>query len=234
MRIEIGVENNYENKSIAWALDFPGCYAYGADGALALVNFPAAFIGYKERVQARAEESWVDFDDIDIHVAETFDCYPFADSGLPSATGRTVTAFWQSDWKPLSNTEIDQGLEWLEWSREDLISLTRNLSDKKLDMEYTGEKWSIRGILNHIADSDVYLLDRLNIGAGQSTTLPIDTFRKLTATRSLFETTMRGLVGKHLVNGKDGSFWSPRKVIRRAAWHEVDHINHILRLLNEN
>jgi hypothetical protein len=42
------------------------------------------------------------------------------------------------------------------------------------------------------------------------------------------------LNGDRLVTGKDGTFWSPRKVLRRAAWHEVDHINHIFRLLNEN
>jgi hypothetical protein len=234
MRIEIGLENGYENKSIAWALDYPGCFAYGADGAAAIMAFPRAFIGYKERIQAKASESWINFDDIDVHLAETFENQKVDGSILPKAGGKNVTAFWQVDWKPLTETEIEQGLQVMAWSREDLIALTRNLPEERMDREVPGEKWNIRGILNHVADSELWLLDRIGIGPSESATLPAETYRQLAATRRLFDQAMRELVGKNLVNGKDGSFWSPRKVLRRAAWHEVDHINHIFRLLNEN
>jgi len=234
MRIEIGLENGFENKSIAWALDYPGCYAYGQEGAAAILAFPRAFIGYKERVKAKAEKCWIDFDDIDVHLAETFECYQIDNDTLPSATGRTVTAFWKVDWKPLTDLEIERGLLVMQWSRQDLIDLTRNLSDDVMDRERPGEKWSIRGILNHLASSELWLLDRLNIGFSESTTLPADAYRRLDATRGIFERALRGLANKSVVNGKDGSFWSPRKVLRRAAWHEVDHINHIFRLINEN
>ena len=33
MHIRIGLENGDENRSVAWALDFPGCFAYGADSS---------------------------------------------------------------------------------------------------------------------------------------------------------------------------------------------------------
>lgn len=234
MRIEIGLENGFENKSIAWALDYPGCFAYGAEGAAAILAFPRAFIGYKERVTARAKENWITFDDIDVHLAETFECYQVDADNLPKAAGKNVTAFWQVDWKPLTDLEIERGLEVLSWSREDLIGLARNLPAERLDRDVPGEKWSIHGILDHLATSELWLLDRLNLSYAQSTTLPEETFRRLEATRRLFERAIRDLAGKNLVNGKDGSFWSPRKVLRRAAWHEVDHINHIFRLLNEN
>jgi hypothetical protein len=29
----------------------------------------------------------------------------------------------------------------------------------------------------------------------------------------------------------DGEFWSPRKALRRALWHERDHIDHINKLI---
>ena len=29
----------------------------------------------------------------------------------------------------------------------------------------------------------------------------------------------------------DGEIWSPRKLLRRALWHELDHIGHIYKLL---
>jgi hypothetical protein len=40
-----------------------------------------------------------------------------------------------------------------------------------------------------------------------------------------------GLEGKHQVVGVDGEFWSPRKILRRALWHERDHTEHIKKLL---
>jgi hypothetical protein len=234
MRIEIGLENNYENKSIAWALDYPGCFAYGSEGTAAIMAFPRAFIGYKERVEALAGQNWIDFDDIDIHLAESFDCHPVDADQFPAAAGRTVTAFWQVDWKPLTADEINHGLDVMTWSRKDLIGLTRDLPAERLDKELPGEKWNIRGILDHVATTELWLLDRLNILMSESATLPEDIFRRMEATRNIFERTLRDMEGNGLVNGKDGTFWSPRKVLRRAAWHEVDHINHIFRLLNEN
>jgi hypothetical protein len=42
------------------------------------------------------------------------------------------------------------------------------------------------------------------------------------------------LEGMSKVVGKDGEFWSPRKVVRRALWHERDHTFHILKLLQND
>jgi hypothetical protein len=33
------------------------------------------------------------------------------------------------------------------------------------------------------------------------------------------------------VVGQDGELWSPRKLLRRALWHEMDHIKHIQKLI---
>jgi hypothetical protein len=33
------------------------------------------------------------------------------------------------------------------------------------------------------------------------------------------------------VVGVEGEMWSPRKVLRRAVWHERDHTEHIRKLL---
>ena len=33
MLIRIGIENNIEGRTLVWALDYPGCFAYGADEA---------------------------------------------------------------------------------------------------------------------------------------------------------------------------------------------------------
>jgi|GEM_PF-3187094 hypothetical protein len=40
-----------------------------------------------------------------------------------------------------------------------------------------------------------------------------------------------GLEASDKVVGVDGEFWSPRKVLRRAIWHERDHTAHSKKLL---
>ena len=39
------------------------------------------------------------------------------------------------------------------------------------------------------------------------------------------------LAGANQVLGVDGEFWSPRKLLRCALWHELNHIAHIIKLL---
>jgi hypothetical protein len=34
------------------------------------------------------------------------------------------------------------------------------------------------------------------------------------------------------VTGVDGELWSPRKVLRRALWHERDHTDHLRKVLD--
>ena len=84
----------------------------------------------------------------------------------------------------------------MKWSRQDLVDLTRDLSAERLDQEVPGEKWSIRGILDHLATSELWLLDRLNTGFAETSTLPEDIFRRMDATRNIFERAMRDLAGR--------------------------------------
>jgi len=37
--IQIGMERNVEGRTIAWALDYPGVFTYGADDAEALTAY---------------------------------------------------------------------------------------------------------------------------------------------------------------------------------------------------
>ena len=48
--IKIGLENNPRGRSQAWALDYPGCFAYGKDGSEALLNVPAAVLAYRDPI----------------------------------------------------------------------------------------------------------------------------------------------------------------------------------------
>ena len=77
MIFRIGLENNNEGiRSIAWALELPGCFACGADGDSALdgpfrrtARLPEAWIAKHESTP------WLNIDTIELHVEDTWTDY---------------------------------------------------------------------------------------------------------------------------------------------------------------
>jgi hypothetical protein len=61
--------------------------------------------------------------------------------------------------------------------------------------------------------------------------IPEAPLEKLEKVRASLVTTLPKLEAVKKVLGVDGEFWSPRKILRRALWHERDHIDHIRRLI---
>ena len=52
MLFRVGIENNNEGyRSIAWALEHPGCYAYGDDADEALENLSTAIREYSHWIE---------------------------------------------------------------------------------------------------------------------------------------------------------------------------------------
>ena len=73
MIFRIGIENNNDDRTIAWALDHPGCFAYGGDTEEAQQNFLRSARTYREWI-AQHEEPWLD-EGVELFVEETFDTY---------------------------------------------------------------------------------------------------------------------------------------------------------------
>ncbi len=230
MRIRIGLENNYQGRSLAWALDFPGAFAYGADGSEAILNLPRGLLQYQTWANRHAGREWVALGDFDLRLEETWQVYTINRQMEPAEEGYEVNAWFRDDWRPLSEGEIERGLELLRWSRADLLAVAGELPQEKLDAEYPGERWSIRGVLMHIGGAEWWYLDRLGLAMERSE-LPKDAFARLAVTRGRLEEVLPRLAGSKQVVGVDGEFWSPRKLLRRSLWHELDHIAHITKLL---
>ena len=55
MIFRIGIENNNDDRSIAWALNHPGCFAYGRDAEEAQSNFPQAARDYAAWIARHGE-----------------------------------------------------------------------------------------------------------------------------------------------------------------------------------
>jgi hypothetical protein len=61
--------------------------------------------------------------------------------------------------------------------------------------------------------------------------VPEEPFTRLEKVRTHLNKVLFKLDGVNHVVGADGEFWSPRKLLRRALWHERDHVDHIRKLI---
>lgn len=231
MRISVGLELDNEGRGVAWALDFPGCFAYGAEGPDAVISLPRALVEYESWVEKHAGPGALVLGDFDLRVVDTWQVYTINDQYDAAEGGYAVNAWFRQDWKPLDADEIERGLTLLDWSRADLLDIVAGLSDAQLDRSYAAERWSIRGILKHVGSAEWWYLDRLGLAGIERGALPKDAVERLASLHERIRQALPDLAGKELVLGKEGELWSPRKLLRRLLWHEIDHREHILKLL---
>lgn len=232
MHIRIGLENGDENRSVAWALDFPGCFAYGADSSEALVRVVPAYLAYRSWIRHHGGLPGLPEDrELDLKLVESWNVY-WIDEDFEKGPGKpyAVNAWFHEDWKPLTRAEGRRAAALLKWAREDLLAALAGLTAAELDAERPGERWSIRGIARHVANAEWWYLERLGLAGVERAALPEDVLERLAAVRARLLHVLPDLEGLDLVVGRNGEFWSPRKLIRRALWHERDHTDHILKL----
>lgn len=111
MIFSIGLENNIEGRSMAWALGHPGCFAYGKDGPAALDAAPQAVHDYITWIAAHTSPSWLEPGEIETRLDETFEGYTIGESFDLTREGYEVNAWFRHDWKPLSAEEVERGLQ---------------------------------------------------------------------------------------------------------------------------
>ena len=226
----IGLENNAEGRSQAGVLGHPGCFAYGVDGDAALLAVPQAITQYRQWITAHTSQTWLVEDGNEYHLDETWECYTINDQYELAQEGYEVNAWFRHDWIPLSPEDIQRGLLLLAWGREELQKTVTNLRADVLDCTYPNERWSIAGILKHIGGAEWWYQDRLGLAFPRQE-VPEDPFERLEIVRANLVHSLPGLAGSKQVMGVSGEFWSPRKLLRRAVWHEYDHTQHIKKLL---
>jgi len=233
MRIDVGVENNFDGRSLAWALDYPGCFCYGKDASEAVIGLPRALLDYQAMIAKHARDAWVRLDDFDIRLVEAVEDRFMDDDYQYASEGRLVQAFFRHDWKLINRLEVDRAVLILRWSREELLGLLQGMDEAQLAYHPEGERWSLEGIAAHVATAEWWLLDRLGLAAGvlPRADLAKTAVDRMAQTRAAVEKTLPQLAGMDRVVGKEGELWSPRKVVRRMLWHERDHIQHIQKLL---
>jgi hypothetical protein len=234
MIFQVGIENNNEGRSIAWALEHPGCFAYGIKGDAAATNLEGALDKYAGWILRHDSNTWLNFsmDEIELAVNGTWNVYYIDDELNLSneAEGYSVESFFPYDWKPLTTGEIKHALDMLSWSRDDLFRTVYGLSEAKLNQTFVGERWSINGILGHVGGAEWWYMERLGIAFPRAD-VPEIPMPRLEKVRKQLNAELLKMDGVKQVVGVDGEIWSPRKVLRRALWHERDHMEHIRKLI---
>jgi hypothetical protein len=225
----VGLENGVEGRSLAWVLGHPGCFVYGADGEAALEEVPQAIQAYGDWIVEHGGERWLPDTPVEFELAETWERYDVDQAFEVMEEGWSINAWFQHDWKPLTADDVARGLKLLALSRADLLEAVDGLDGTALDVHLPGQRWSIRGILGHVGGAEWWYLDQLGLAFPRAL-VPEDVFERLRVVRVHLNDVLPELVGSRQVVGTDAEFWSPRKALRRAVWHERDHTDHIRQL----
>jgi hypothetical protein len=92
-----------------------------------------------------------------------------------------------------------------------------------------GEQWSIEGVLEHVAKSEWWYLDRLGLAFPREG-IPEDAKLFLREVHAHMLVTLPELQKRGGAVTLAGETWSARKVLRRSLWHRRDHTAHIAKL----
>jgi hypothetical protein len=234
MQIRIGLENNIEEgRFLAYALDFPGAFSYGVDESEALIRLPKALLDYEKWIRDHTDDSWLSLTNLDLRVVDRFTTFNINEDYqvIPAGQGYQTNAWFQDDWRPISEEEIRHSLKIFHWQREELLAGLSTLSDEVREMGRPGQRWNINGIANHIANAELWYLSRLGLTSLRREDLAAKPEDRLAQTEALVDQFFPTFKDEGNVKGIDGEFWSYRKIVRRTLWHQRDHIEHIKQLV---
>lgn len=226
MLIRVGMEKYPGNNFTAWALDFPGCVAYGKDEAEALLTLPRKLLEFDYWVRLHTDDPWFELDSMDFHVDETFVVSQTNCQGMEYE----VNAFFKDDQRPLSEAEVSQALQVIGWQQDELLAGIEFVGEEQLNRVETGQRWSIMGILRQLANAEVRYLQNFGVETSQ---IPRDT-DPISAINQSFEAVIEALsdlAGDSRVVDFAQESWSARKLVRRLLWLRRDHIDQVRQLL---
>lgn len=195
---------------LASVAGLPGCIGTGATREAAIANARKAFRAYRDLLEARgvSAEHWKDIDPETLPVADA----P-ANGLLP---GEEI---------PLEEHETRDFLHQFEASRAALISLVKGLSADEIEKKPNSSMWSVREALEHIMQTDITYLSRLE-------KWPNDPFGALQAAHRIafqrFSVMEPGDWVDHEVMGRR---WTTKRVMRRLLEHELEHYLHIKEIM---
>lgn len=220
--IQIGIERNVEGRTLAWALDYPGVFTYGADDAEALIRIPRQILTFESWLNFHTDQPWLQLEGLDMHIDETFEAFQVeVDGGI-----HEVHAFFRSDLIPLTEEDVRQALLIYNWQREELLAGVETLPVEILKHEFEGQRWTIEDILAYIARVESWYFSHLGIEFHQPAESG-DPMKLLEVSAAETNRCLPDLTGFDQVFELRQEKWSARKLVRRLLWHQRDQIDRI-------
>lgn len=209
-----------QNLWIAHVPDLPGCFASNENRETAIQAIPAAIDNYIDWCKKHGIR--ITGLSAPMIVSEVIRAWEFED-------GHMVNAFFAADRPPLIGAEIQEFKLLLDVTSKDLLALVEEIELEDANKILPGERWSIEGILQHVAKSDWWYLDRLGLAFPRDG-IPADAELFLREVHAYMLVMLPELQKRGGVVVLAGETWSARKVLRRSLWHRRDHTAHIAKL----
>lgn len=209
-----------ERNWIAHVPDLPGCFSQHQQREQAIAQVPQTVQDYLKWCQGHS--LFVSGLSGPMIVSEVIRAWDYE-------YGEEVNAFFASDRPPLALEEMREIEELLRATRIDLHKAIAEVDFSDLDVQIPGERWTIRGVVEHVAQSENWYLDRIGL-ALPSVQVPPDPMDQLEQIRDHCLKMLPELVKRTGVVTLAGETWSSRKVVRRMLWHERDHTDHIRKM----
>jgi predicted RNase H-like HicB family nuclease len=212
---------------IVWMLDLPACFSSAKTKKEALERAPDRIAQYYSWITDHDPSISVPEGPFEIEIVETFRSF-----ACPEDPEYLVNAFFEDDRRPLTVWDVDVALRLFNWTRQDLQNVLESARPDQLFTTIDNEVHkSILGVVGHIAQAENWYFNHLDLGLEPSV-LPEDVLERLEAVRENTHSQLVKLIGVDTIVEHLGEHWSPRKVVRRALWHERDHTQHIRKLLS--
>jgi predicted RNase H-like HicB family nuclease/uncharacterized damage-inducible protein DinB len=209
-----------EGRWIAHVPDLPGCFTWNEGRDAAIQAVPDAVDGYI--AWAKGHGLRITGLSAPMQVSEVIRAWEFED-------GKMVQAFFATDRPPLHSEELREYRALLEATLRDLAVVLEDISPDDMQQTFLDERWSIAGVVEHIARAERWYLDRLGL-AFPLAEMPTDPIEAVMAVHQHMLTSLERLVERNGVVAVRGEAWSSRKVLRRTLWHRRDHHEHIQKL----
>lgn len=227
MLVRIGLEYGVNSQMLAWALDYPGCYAYGQDNAEVLLNFTRRLLEYEAWIDLHADATWLRLFNLDFRIVEAFK--PAKSKQGDGISGSS--AFFKDDRRALTQEEIEHALLIYRWQYEELMAGLEFLPEISNAIMKQERNLGIETLMNQIA-VDNYALLAIERESLQPLPREIGSLAQLAFVSGLVEAALPDWKANTEIFEKLGETWSARKVVRRLLWQQRERIDQIKALVS--
>ena len=211
----VGLEYGVEGRILAWALDFPGCFAYGQADAEVMLNFARNLLAYEAWINLHADQAWFNLINLDFRIVEVFK--PENSSRLEGSC--KPAAFFEDDFRTLTQDEVQHALEVYSWQREELLAGLEFMPEAAYARAEQRTGKTIPVMVSQMSQDCYDILAALKLPLPPFPTKN-EAFAQLDFTTELVRGTLPAWAGVEAICEDSGEMWSPRKAIRHMLWRQ--------------